>query len=183
MESKKKIQKFIMSNSLNVVEKSIIITDPCYLAKKEDWGKSFDYELYRIGVPEFTDYIWTYTGQGDGTWEVIEINSILNRVEAEKFVNGYSKALRNLNPNKIDSICELENYMKKQSYLGRFSVDYGTFGVFYLDEVLKYNPNFLRDHGIWLYTIIENFTGTVQLQFKDGGFNILGVGNRTFCSL
>lgn len=183
MESKKKIQRQNMSNSINVKEGTIIITDPCYFAKKSDWGKAFDYSNYKISLPEFTDYIWTYTGQGDGSWEIIETTDILNRVEAEKFVIGYSKALRNLNPSNINSIQELEGYMKKQSYLGRFSVDSGTFGIFYLSEVLKYNPNFLRDHGVWLYTVIEDFIGSIQLQFKDGGFNILGIGNKTFCSI
>lgn len=172
-----------MSNSIEVKEKDLIITDPCYIAKKEDWGKLFDYESYTIKSPEFTDYIWTYTGQGDGNWMITEPSEILNRVEAEKFINGFSFAIKYFKNGDINSIIDLEKFMKKQTILGRFSVDSGSFGVFYLDEVLKYNPNFLRDHGVWLYTIIEDFTGSVQLQFKDGGFNILGVGNKTFCSL
>lgn len=172
-----------MSNSISVREKDIIITDPCYFAKKEDWGTSFDWNMYKISDSNFTDYIWTYTGQGDGSWEIIKTDDILNRVETEKFIKGYTNALRNLNPGNIDSICELEKYMKKKSYVGRFSVDSGSFGVFYLSEVLKYNPDFLRDHGIWLYTIIHDFTGSIQLQFRQGGFNILGIGNITFCSI
>ena len=63
----------------------------------------------------------------------------------------------------INSIVNLSEYIKKQSYLGRFGVDSGTFGIFYLSEVLKYNPNFLRDHGAWLYTIVPNFTGSIML--------------------
>ncbi len=172
-----------MSNSIEVKGRDIIITDPCYIAKRGDWGKTFNWELYNIGAPEFTDYIWTYTGQGDGSWMIVGLDKILNRVEVEKFVKGYEKSLKEFDINNIDSVVKLSDYMKKQSYLGRFGVDSGTFGVFYLDEVLKYNPDFLRDHGIWLYTIIPDFIGSVMLQFKDGSFNILGVGNKTFCSI
>ena len=173
-----------MSNSIEAKERDLIITDPCYIKKnKEDWGTVFDHKAYKIEAPEFTDYIWTYTGQGDGSWMVSEHTYTLNRVETEKFVNGYNFALKYFKYGDIKSITELEKFMKKQTILGRFSVDSGTFGVFFLDEVLKYNPSFLRDHGIWLYTIIKDFTGSVQLQFKDGGFNILGIGNKTFFSI
>ncbi len=170
-------------NSLSVKEKDIIITDPCYIAKSKDWGSVFDWEAYKINAPEFTNYIWTYTGQGDGSWMILEPSEILNRVETEKFISGYNEALTNFNLGDIDSICKLQNYMKSYNYLGRFGVDSGTFGVFYLQEVLAYNPNFLRDHGVWLYTIVRDFTGSVMLQFGDNGFNILGVGNKTFCSI
>ena len=181
MESKKKIQN--MSRSLEIRESDIIITDPAYIAKRGDWGTSFDWEHYKIDAPEFSDYIWTYTGQGDGSWMVCELKEILNRAETEKFIEGYEKSLQEFKPRDINSVVKLSEYMEKQKYIGRFSVDSGTFGIFYLREVLKYNPNFLRDHGIWLYTIISDFTGTIQLQFRDNNFNILGIGNKTFCSI
>ena len=114
---------------------------------------------------------------------ISELKKILNRAETEKFIEGYKKSIREFNPQDISSVVRFSEYVEKQKYLGRFGVDSGTFGIFYLSEVLKYNPNFLRDHGVWLYTIIEDFTGNIQLQFKEGGFNILGIGNKTFCSL
>jgi len=172
-----------MSIDLEVRESDIIITDPYYIAKRGDWGTIFDWEHYKISAPEFTEYIWTYTGQGDGSWMISELKKILNRAETEKFIEGYEKSIREFNPQDISSVVRFSEYVEKQKYLGRFGVDSGTFGIFYLSEVLKYNPNFLRDHGIWLYTIIEDFTGNIQLQFKEGGFNILGIGNKTFCSL
>ena len=80
-----------MSIDLEVRESDIIITDPCYIAKRGDWGTIFDWEHYKISAPEFTEYIWTYTGQGDGSWMVIEMNDILNRGETEKFIEVYEK--------------------------------------------------------------------------------------------
>ena len=172
-----------MSRSLEIRESDIIITDPSYIVKRGDWGTLFDWEHYKISAPEFSDYIWTYTGQGDGSWMICGFKEILNRAETEKFIDGYEKSLQEFKPNDISSIVNLSEYIEKQRYLGRFSVDSGSFGIFYLNEVLKYDPNFLRDHGIWLYTIIQDFTGNIQLQFKDHSFNILGIGNKTFCSI
>ena len=172
-----------MSRSLEIRESDIIITDPSYISKRGDWGTSFDWEHYKISAPEFSDYIWTYTGQGDGSWMICGLKEILNRAETEKFIEGYEKSLREFKPHDISSVVKLSEYIEKQKYLGRFSVDSGSFGIFHLSEVLKYNPNFLRDHGIWLYTIIPDFTGTIQLQFRDNSFNILGIGNKTFCSI
>lgn len=172
------------SNSLDVREKSdIIITDPCYIAKNKDWGKVFDWEHYTIEAPEFSDYVWSRTGQGDGSWMISGLHEVLNRVETEKFIEGFEDSIQNFNP-QTDSILKISEYIKKQDYLGRFSVDSGSFGIFYLTDVLSYNPNFLRDHGIWLYTIIPDFVGSIQVKFSNNNhFNILGLGNKTFCSI
>lgn len=165
---------------------TLIITDPCYIADKRlnDWGKDFDYEIYKVRNPIFTDYIWTNTGFGDGTIEVCNFDGNLNRVELEKFVDNISKAYEKFtqNPN-IDNKVNLEGYIKQQSYAGRFCVDSGTFGIFYLDEVLKYKPRFLTDYGIWCYTIIHDFVGSIDIYRREHNFNILGIGNKTFFSI
>jgi hypothetical protein len=165
------------------INKDIIITDPCYIANRNDWGTVFDWNTYKISNSNFTNYLWDYTGRGDGSWEVIGLKEILNRVELEKFIDGFETSLNNFSINDLKSREELRKYIEKSERLGRFSVDSGTFGVFCLDEVLKYDPTFLRDHGIWLYTIINNFTGTIQIQNRENNFNILGLGNKTFCSI
>lgn len=168
---------------VNFIKKDIIITDPCYIANRKDWGTSFNWDSYKITDPIFSTYLWDYTGCGDGSWEIVRLKEILNRVELEKFIEKYETSLTNFVVNDIKSRVELRNCIEKSEHLGRFSVDSGSYGIFCLDEVLKYNPAFLRDHGIWLYTIIPDFTGTVQIQNKDNGFNILGLGNKTFCSI
>lgn len=171
---------------------TIIITDPCYIAKGGDWNdsKKFyykDWPLRKINLPEIKTYMWNETGQGDGSWEIVELNKITNRVEAENFVEDYYKATKNFVKHQgIKEKQDLEAVFKKQSSLGRFGVDSGSFGVFYLDEVLAYNPEFLRGHGIWLYTIIENFIGDISLYYYPSdskNFHLLGLGNKTFISL
>ena len=170
---------------------TIIITDPCYIAKSGDWNDKTkfvfdDWGMRKILVPEITQYLWKETGVGDGSWEILGLNNITNRVESEKFVARIEKAMKNFKPQDIQSKVDLEEVFKEQHHIGRFSVDSGSFGVFYLDEVLKYNPDFLRGHGIWLYTIIENFIGDISLYYypKDSNnFHLLGLGNTTFISI
>lgn len=55
-----------------IFEGTIIITDPCYFAKDEDWNDGFITQEYLIN-PDlgFTDYIWIYTGFGDTTGVVL----------------------------------------------------------------------------------------------------------------
>lgn len=169
--------------SIKFSNRDIIITDPCYIANRGDWGTTFNYETYKISNPIFTNYIWDCTKRGDGSWEVVGLKDILNRVELENFIDGFENSLTRFYISDLESREELRKYIEKSERLGRFSVDSGTYGVFDLEEVLKYNPVFLRDHGIWLYTIIKNFTGTIQIQNKENNFNILGLGNKTFCSI
>ena len=88
--------------------------------------------------------------------------------------------------NKID----YEKSIKQDTILGQFGVDSGTFGVFYLKDVLEYYPSFLSDLGEWCYTIIPDFVGNIDILPATGGSNledcrdfvILGVGNKTFYS-
>ena len=79
---------------------TIIITDPCYIATGGDWNdsKKFYYEdwaLRKINIPEITTYFWNAAGQEDGSWEVVGLNKITNRVESEKFIAEYYKAVNN----------------------------------------------------------------------------------------
>ena len=57
-------------------ERSIIITDPCYIAKEKEWGEgeTFDWEKSTINSSLFSEYIWEDTGSGDGSWDVFEVN-------------------------------------------------------------------------------------------------------------
>lgn len=61
--------------------------------------------------------------------------------------------------------------------IGEFCADAGMVGVFLLNEVLKYNPDF--DYHInrpWTTTLIEGFDGEINIQ-KDKSDNVSVVGN------
>lgn len=165
---------------------TIIITDPCYIAENKDWGNGFNYDNMTISEEVgFSDnYIWEDTGVGDGRWKVSKLKDILGLLELEKFIDNIEEAYYNLYDNpSIENQINLEKLVNQRETIGRYCVDSGTFGVFYLDEVLKYKPDFLVEYGDWCYTIIEDFIGDLNV-YTDSREqkHFLGIGNKTFYS-
>ena len=136
---------------------SIIITDPCYICKDEDWDKiMFDDDLGYIG---FKTSIKEDTIYGD--WSCTTFNS--GKADPKEMRNKY------LNEN-----CETP------SRYGEFCVDAGQVCVVYVTDVMKYNPEFFTKYGQWCYTIIPNFDGEIEYCVEDGEAFIIGIGNRNF---
>lgn len=137
----------------------IIITDPCYIIKKdsEDWRKC-DYgdNMAALGL---TNYISESTRYGD--WSCSTWSTPRKDVEAQ-----LEELNASLNIEKI----------------GYFCADAGMVAVFLLDEVLKYNPDF--DYHInreWTTTLIKDFDGEINYYVDDGDdAHIIGVGNVNF---
>lgn len=76
-----------------------------------------------------------------------------------------------------------------KSELGNFCADSGQVGVFLLEEVLKFNPEFdkfIEDHD-WCVTVIEDFDGEVEycISEEDGDESayIRGCGNINFVTM
>ena len=157
---------------MKVIGKDLIFTDPCYIAKDADWGDSFDYEVEGIGYPGFTEYEWEDTGYGDGSPKVYSIPTYYN---PDEFLIKVINADEN----------ELEELEDLKEYIGECGVDSGTFGVFLLDEVLKYNPSF--DYHLnkpWTTTLIKDFEGDIKYYIDlEGQAHILGSGNTNFCTI
>ena len=68
--------------------------------------------------------------------------------------------------------------------IGEFCADAGLVGVFLLDEILAYNPewkSWIEEHS-WYATIIEDFEGEVEYYIDkvDGEAHIVGTGNINF---
>ena len=171
---------------------TLVITDPSYFAKDSDWGNTFDYKNHIISKDlGFTDYIWLNTGYGDGSWGIYSLDKITGQLELEDHISRVLSAMNEVEKSSgAASRNKLQEILKKETPLGEFCVDSGTFGVFYLDDVLRYYPNFLADLGGWCYTIVPDFIGLVDIDqtisgsdegdFKD--FCIKGIGNKTFYS-
>lgn len=167
---------------------TLIITDPCYFAKEEDWGegKVFDYNEYCIRDLGFTKFVWMPTGFGDGSWGVYGTEKIMSQIELEEHSKEVIETIddNNGDNSNVNTEIRLHKLLKQEMPIGQFCVDSGTFGVFYLDEVLKYNPSFLSDLGDWCYTIIPDFIGAVEVMPTVSEdfelFKVLGVGNKTF---
>jgi hypothetical protein len=140
---------------MKVIGKDLIITDPCYIAKDADWGESFNWEDYCI--EPFSEYEWEKTGYGDGSPKVFSIPTYYN---PDDFLEKMGKA-------DEEELGELED---QKEYIGECGVDSGSFGVFLLDEALKYNSKFLDSLPKSCYCIVRNFTGTIYSAYDEDGY-------------
>lgn len=166
----------------------IIITDPCYITKKRDdssapkWKDYFgttDYrgkshkELETLGFFEkhkrYEDAYQQWDRENPDDWKVCGY--------------GYDMSALGLNTWLADSTiygdwsCTTFNVDTKEA-IGRFCADSGQVGVFLLDEVLKYNPNFDchidRPHTT---TLIKDFHGEVELRTNEDNTEVVVVGS------
>ena len=159
---------------MKVENKTIIITDPCYIInehedKKPKWK---DYpELAKISPrTKFSDYT------PEQTIAYKEYSKAYDEFKAK--YDDWSKCSYGENMEALgitnyicrdtiygDWSCTTYNTDTKEK-LGKFCADAGLVAVFELDEVLKYNPDFsqwIKTHN-WCVTVIENFTGNINFE-------------------
>lgn len=166
----------------------IIITDPCYIIKKDsdDWSKCGWGES--MSVLGFTKYISESTLYGDwscSTWstprkdveaQLEELNTLWRTRWELMEQYGEDSVQAKIYDDKIDDASlNIEE-------IGHFCADAGMVAVFLLDEVLKYNPDF--DYHInreWTTTLIKDFDGEVNYHVdEDDNAHIIGIGNVNF---
>lgn len=136
---------------------SIIITDPCYICKDEDWDKiMFDDDLSYIG---FKTSIKEDTIYGD--WDCTTFNS--GKFDPKEMRTKYLNAI-----------------YKTPFILGKFCADAGQVCVVYVTDVMKYNPEFFTKYGQWCYTLIPDFDGEIEYCVEDDEAFIVGTGNKNF---
>ena len=162
----------------------LIITDPCYIAKDCDWGHGFDYVESKISDEfDFSSYLWIPTGIGDCVGYVKQHKSILNQLDLEEFIFNLLNLTDSRGYIKLNE--EGEDIISQYTNIGKFGVDSGTYGVFYLPEVMRYSPKLLTDYHSGCYSIIRDFVGDIEVWTdEDTGQNyFLGVGNKTIFTL
>lgn len=106
----------------------ILITDPCYVARDNDWTGFYDHPDF-LSNHGFTTFMHRDTMYGD--WG-----------------------------------CTVFDAARKP--IGRFCADAGLVGVYYVDEVLRYNPDFQEyiSNRPWCVAVIKNFSGTVTFNVR-----------------
>jgi hypothetical protein len=131
----------------------IIITDPCYVIKDEEWS----------------DFLNIYWGKG---WNPPKIEQI-------KWKN-LSFLIRNTEYG--DWGCGTFINDEKKECIGDFCADAGLVSVFSLKEVLEYDPTFdLYIKSPWTTTLIKDFDGEVNFKFtEEMGVQVIGEGNINF---
>ena len=169
----------------------IIITDPCYITKNRDettrpkWSEFMDRESYQgMSKAELDECgffekharmraaqeAWDKEHPRD--WIVCECG---DNMEALGFRNYLSAST-----GYGDWSCTTFN-SDTDSEIGQFCADAGMVGVFLLDEVLEYNPDYNyhieRPHTV---TLIKDFHGTVEIIREGETVYIVGNGNINF---
>lgn len=176
---------------------TLIITDPCYIINKSndgDWHKC-DYGdgMEKLGI---TNYLSSSTGCGDWSCTTLKGKDTDQTVDDYlcKRHEIYSKGLNDRNQPNItqDDITSIYDQYKKDLseldrnnvVLGEFCADSGMVGVFLLDEVLKYNPEFdYHINKVFTTTLISGFEGDVVIEpdpHNDGNVRVRGSGNFDF---
>lgn len=143
---------------------NIYITDPSYIALKEDWAEEggFDPMDEAIHCSEFTDYLMKLTGIGDGSWKVYECQSHdLSEIKGIIAKGDYSR-------------CKI---------IGEFCVDSATACVVYQHEADEYNPSFKEEfkdkQHCW--TLVRDFDGEIESYYDDNAeLHFIGIGNLCF---
>ena len=177
---------------------TIVITDPCYLdsdmpdsSTSERWWDMVQYgdTLEASGIEH---YICENTLYGD--WSCNTYKGILEEIKQarETWDEYYFTFFAKYNNPNLSSEEKTELYKEYKQYekqfndahtLGSFCADAGMVCVVYLEDVLKFNPNFKQWASThpWCATIIENFDGNVEYEIDEHDeAHIVGTGNINF---
>lgn len=136
---------------------------------KCDWGENMEV----LGIHNYISKSTIYGDWSCSTYQTKE--------EPKEFMESILRILNDNLENGEDS----EDWIPYEGeYIGEFCADAGLVGVFLLDEILAYNPewkSWIEEHP-WCATIIEDFEGEVEYYIDkvDEEAHIVGTGNINF---
>ena len=139
----------------------IVITDPCYVMRRDrngDWERCCHGD--DMEVFGFRHYLTEFTIYGD--WSCTTYLGELSERESHA----------DFSPERV---------------LGTFCADSGLVSVFYLEDILRYNPNFVSkflEKSPWTATIVRDFHGEIELvtivEEPEDTLHVVGIGNIHF---
>ena len=145
--------------------------------KYDDWDKCDFGE--NMEVLDIHNYISESTIYGDWSCTTYQIDGVPKRVCKQLLLQALNDNLENEEYGDDELLIPDEG-----KAIGGFCADTGLVGVFLLDEVLAYNPewkSWIEEHS-WCATIIEDFEGEVEYYIDkvDEEAHIVGTGNINF---
>ncbi len=165
----------------------LIITDPCYITKDQDWDDPYELTLSSNGVTAISEN----TGIGDGTWQAYRTDRDPWEVtkEIQEWIDNNSAEGRTDSfYDKLES--KIQSYAKEN--LGKFCADAGMSCVAELESLKAYNPEaeeFINEHG-WCVAELPDFDGDVYSTrvYFPGSYGyeqlvFVGVGNYNFFTI
>lgn len=185
---------------------TIVITDPCYVMRAEHHGTTpvteDDWSTCECGshmeALGINHYITESTIFGDWSCsvytaknpkEVVDQLAAISKYFDEKYeeyggYRGISEEQRKALYDECDSRQDALNLDVKG--IGHFCADAGLVSVFLLDELLAYNPDFLKwaEGHSWCVTIIDDFDGDVEYYVDEAeNAHIIGTGSINFFTI
>ena len=155
---------------------------------ESDWGKKIPMisDILEKEWQEYRKAELAYQVESHDDWDRCSYGSELENLGLSTFLSASTIY--------GDWSCNTYNLDSKK-IIGQFCADAGLVGVFLLDEVLKYNPNF--DYHIkrpWTTTLIKDFHGIIELHLSrksdnrfysninmaDDEVEVIGKGNINF---
>lgn len=152
---------------------TIVIVDPEKFAKETDLGNKIDINLTRISPNlGFRNMFFTETGIGNCFLTFYRVDE-----PKEYYQKGHEVYLQET------IIKAFAGNIKPQA--GQISVDSGSVGVFYLEDIEKYNPGALKGLKPWVdYIVLRNFRGRVgYIRDQYGVIHFYGDGTCNFYTL
>lgn len=177
-----------------MIKGDVIITDPCYIIKERDSSnapKWDDFHPYK-NMREYPDYDketdssklfkensrkldeayreWEKEHPDDrDNWSNYDLShfGIYSFIARDTIIGDWS--------------CETINSDTREK-IGEFCADGGEVGVYLLDEVLRYNPDFnYHIERPWTTTLIKDFDGEIWFEEVDDSYvKVIGKGNINF---
>lgn len=127
---------------------------------ESDWGKKTPLisDIFEKEKKEYRKAELDYQIRPHDDWDRCNYGSKLEKLGLSTFLSASTIY--------GDWSCTTYNSDTKEA-IGKFCADAGLVGVFLLDEVLKYNPNFdYHVKRLWTTTLIKDFHGTVELSLN-----------------
>lgn len=120
-----------------------------------------------------------YAGDKVKAWDLVECGDVMERIGIVHYIveqTGYG-----------DWDNEIVDSNDTSKSLGKFCADSGQVGVFYLEEILKANPNYPieKETKRGLAVCIPDFDGDISIEWNEGNglAKVVGCGNINFKSI
>lgn len=168
----------------------IVITDPCYIVNSKDFDEDPKKELFFTykKKEEYPDF----DGKNSKMFMEDELRykkakELWENEDSEEFYEptiflGFKHESMERYNLYGDWSCTTYN-VKTKEILGEFCADSGTVCVYNVEDVKRYNPDFLKEaqEKPWIATIIKDFEGYVQFEILNKDDLIVhGIGNIEF---
>lgn len=176
---------------------TIVITDPCYIImssnNQDDWSKyGYGDNMKALGINHYITEstlcgAWSCTTCAtENPQETVDKLAEISKYFSDKYeeYEGY----KNISEEQYKLLCEecdgkQDALNLKVKNIGHFCADSGLVSVFLLDEILAYNPDFLKwaEENSWCVTIIKDFDGNIEYYVDVAGdAHIIGTGSTNF---